>query len=117
LSPAEVASARREMEDQAFRRDRLQEAGRRLAERLTKVERSEEQDRLRQEYERVRSVRDQLAAELAGMHPEIERRLSDLIGRIAANDREVAWVNSHRVPEGAERLLSAELIARGLAAS
>jgi hypothetical protein len=35
------------------------------------------------------------------------------LGRIAANDREVAWFNSGRLL-GAERLLSAELVARGL---
>ena len=45
------------------------------------------------------------------MYPEIERRLAELIGRIAANDPEVAWINSGRV---AKLLLSAELVARGL---
>jgi hypothetical protein len=104
------------MEDSAFRRDRLQEARRRLAARLIKVKQSEDQDRLRKEYVRVRSARDQLAAELAGMYPDVERRLSDLIRRIAANDREVAWVNSgSRLPDGEKRLLSAELVARELA--
>jgi hypothetical protein len=74
-----------------FGRDRLQEAARRLGQRLTEVRKSEEQDRLRQDYERVRYARDRLAAEL---YPEVEKRLGNLIGRIAGNDREVAWVNS-----------------------
>jgi hypothetical protein len=115
LSPADVAAARREIGDCAFRRERLQEAGRRLAERLIEVEKSEDQDRLREEYQRVSSERDKLAAELAEIYPDVERRLSDLVGRIAANDREVAWVNSAgRLPNGEKRLLPAELVARGL---
>jgi Sec-independent protein translocase protein TatA len=115
LPALDVAAARKEADDWLFGRDRLREAARRLGQRLTEVKRAEEQERLRQEYERVRSARDKLAAELAEMYPDIEKRLSDLIGRIAANDREIAWVNSGRVPEGEKRLLSAELVARGLA--
>src|SRR5436190_11634820 len=60
------------------------------------------------------AARDELAAELAKMDPEVEWRLSDLIVRIAANDREVFRINSGRLPDGEKRLLSAELFARGL---
>jgi hypothetical protein len=63
----------------------------------------------------VRADRDQLAAEFAEIYPDIEKRLSDLIGRIADNDREIAWVNSGRLPDEEKRLLFAELVGRGLA--
>jgi hypothetical protein len=43
LTATSVAAARREMEDAAFRRDRMQEAGRRLGGRLREVRRQEEQ--------------------------------------------------------------------------
>jgi hypothetical protein len=91
-----------------------EEAGRRLATRLSEAKKSEEQGQLLKDYKRVMAARDELAAELAEMYPVVEKRLSDLIGRIAANDREVAWINASRLPDGAERLLSAELVARGL---
>ena len=41
-------------------------------------------------------------------------KLADLLPRIAANDREVEYINGHALPSGAERLLVAELIARNL---
>jgi Sec-independent protein translocase protein TatA len=114
LSALDVAAARREMDDWLFGRDRLQEAARRLGQRLIEARKSEEQDARRQDYERVRTARDELAAELREIYPEFERRLSAVLGRIAANDREVLWINRGRLPEGAERLLGAELVARGL---
>jgi hypothetical protein len=43
LAAADVAAARREMEDASFRRDRMQEAVRRLGERLREVKAQEEQ--------------------------------------------------------------------------
>ena len=85
-----------------FGRDRLREGARRLGQRLTEVRKSEEQDRLRQGYE-ASGPRDEMAAELAELYPQVEKRLSGLIGRIAANDREVAWVNSGRLPAGTAR--------------
>jgi len=36
------------------------------------------------------------------------------LARIASNDREVEYINNHARPSGAERLLVAELTARGL---
>jgi Phage integrase central domain len=42
------------------------------------------------------------------------RALGDLLPRIAANDVEVEYINNHARPSGAERLLVAELVARGL---
>jgi hypothetical protein len=73
LSALEVAAARREVDD-CVRPGPTAEAARRLGARLTEVKRAEEQDRLRQEYDRVRSVRHGLAAELAEIYPEIESR-------------------------------------------
>jgi len=39
--------------------------------------------------------------------------LTDLMNRIAANDREIAAINN-RLPDGAGRILEAELIARDM---
>ena len=41
-------------------------------------------------------------------------KLAELLPRIAANDREVEYINGHALPSGAGRLLVAELIARNL---
>ena len=46
----------------------------------------------------------------------MEGRLGELIAKIEANDREIEFVNGHALPSGAERLRSAELIARGIEA-
>jgi len=42
----------------------------------------------------------------------IETRLGELIAKIDANDREIDYLNSQMLPTGAERLRSAELVAR-----
>jgi hypothetical protein len=42
----------------------------------------------------------------------MESRLGELIAKIEANDREIEYINSQSLPTGAERLRSAELIAR-----
>jgi hypothetical protein len=46
--------------------------------------------------------------------PAFARKVAELLLRIAANDREIEYVNNHARPSGAARLLVAELIARGL---
>lgn len=114
LSPRDVAAARNASEDAAFRRDRLQEAMRRLNICLNQAKRREEQARRQRNYDRVKSERDKLAAELLQLYPEAASRLADLVSRIVANDRAVNSVNVEGLPEGAHRLLSAELVARGL---
>jgi hypothetical protein len=93
LSAKHVADARRAMDDAAFRRDRLQAAVTRLGERLE---------------------HDQLAAELADLYPAVAPKLADLAARIAANDRDIEFINDHKLPNGAGRLPTAELVARGL---
>lgn len=118
LDPAqpavEVATARREMDDAAFRRDRLQVAVKRLGERLRAVRAAEENRRRQLVYDKVKLVRDGLAQELARVYPPVATQLADLMSRIDASDREIEYINSHSLPEGAERILVAELSARGM---
>jgi hypothetical protein len=46
----------------------------------------------------------------------MESRLGELIAKIEANDRWIEYINSQALPTGAERLRSAELVARGIEA-
>src|SRR5437016_1609618 len=64
LCSTDVGVARREMEDAAFRRDRMREAVRCLGERRGQLKRQEEQARLRATYDAALVERDKLAAEL-----------------------------------------------------
>jgi len=57
---------------------------------------------------------DRGVAELANIYPAFAQRLAELLPCIASNDREIEYINNHARPSGAERLLVAELIARGL---
>ena len=57
-----------------------------------------------------------MAAELKASYPDIESQLGELIAKVAANDREIEYVNSQALPMGAERLRSAELIAHEIEA-
>ena len=50
------------------------------------------------------------------VYPSMESRLGELIAKIEANDRKIEYINSQSLPTGAERLRSAELIARGIEA-
>jgi hypothetical protein len=116
LTAKAVAEARRQMEDSAFGRERLQTAVSRLRERLKEVRAQEENQRRWIAYEKVKADRDMLAAELKASYPSLESRLGELIAKIEANDRQIEYVNSQALPAGAERLRSAELIARGIEA-
>ena len=101
------------MEDGAFRRERLQSAVDQLRKRLEEVRASEEDQRRREYYDMVKAERDQLAAELASFYPDMAERLSELMARMAANDQQVEAIN-RALPRDKERLLVAELVARGL---
>jgi hypothetical protein len=114
LSAPDVAAARRAMDDAAFRRDRLQVAAKRLGERLREVRADEEDQRRRIAYKKAKAERDKLATELKAIYPPIEAQFRDLLPRIAENDKQIEYINAHERPKGAERLLVAELIARGL---
>jgi chromosome segregation ATPase len=101
LVAGQVAASRRESEDAAFSRDRMQEAVRRLGERLAELRRQEDNARRRADRGRVEAERDKLAAELAERYPPLVEQLADLAARIAANDAEIARLQLSDVP-GAE---------------
>jgi hypothetical protein len=113
LCAADVAAARHQMEDAAFKRDRMREAVRRLGERLVEVKRQEEEARRLAAYNAALVERDKLAAELAEIYPSLAEKLADLGARVAANDAAIERVNQ-RQPDGAPWLTGAELIAREL---
>jgi hypothetical protein len=92
----------------------LQVAAKRLGDRLREVRADEEDQRQRVAYEKAKAERDNLAAELKAIYPPIEAQLRDLLARIAENDKQIEYINANERPRGAERLLIAELIARGL---
>jgi len=116
LTASAVAEGRQEMQDARFRHERRQTAVTRLKERLREVEALEEDHRRRKIHDEARAIRDQLAAKLKAIYPSIEAQLGELIGMIEKNDREIEFVNTQALPRGAERLLSAELIARDIEA-
>ena len=59
-------------------------------------------------------MRDELADELADLYPAFAQKLVELLVRVVINDRELDYINNHALPKGADRLLVAELKARGL---
>jgi hypothetical protein len=114
LSAPDVAKARAEMENAAFRRDRLEVAVTKLRERLKAVKAQEEDSRRQVAYAKAITVRDELAKELREVYPALATQLADLMVRITASDREIEHINAHALPAQAERLLVAELVAREL---
>jgi hypothetical protein len=52
--------------------------------------------------------------ELADLYPAFAQKLADLLSRVVINDREIDYINNRALPSGADRLLVAELKARGL---
>jgi hypothetical protein len=115
LSGDEIDQARREMEDNAFKRDRLAEAASRLDGRLKEMLREEEDAVRWLRYNQAKLDRDALAAEIKELYPVISQQLADLAQRIAANDRAVELINNVKLPSGAPRLKTAEASARDLA--
>ena len=113
-STAEKRDARRLIEDAAVQRERLQTAIADLREPLDEVRKQEEDKRRWPAYEQAKATRDKLAAELRDIYPGIEQKLRELLPRIAENDREIEYINTHALPNGGKRLLEAELVARGL---
>ncbi len=114
LSAERVAKARRDMDEAAFRRDRMQMAVTKLGERLTELRAQEEEQRRWQVYDKVRVERDKLVDELKEMYPVFATRLADLTARIDANDREIETINTRARPEGSEWLAGAEVVARNI---
>ena len=65
-------------------------------------------------YDKAKVVRDELANELADLYPALAEKLIELLARVVVNDREIDYINNRTLPKGADRLLVAELKARGL---
>jgi hypothetical protein len=93
LSRDEVTLARREMEDAAFTRDRLHEAGTKLAERVDGLKALEADRRLQAEHERVSAERGRLAEEMERMADQIAQ-IAHTVSRIAICDREIGRLNA-----------------------
>ena len=81
LSRDDVKVARREMEDANFTRDRLHEAGTKLAERVDDLKSLEADCRAGDEHERVLTERDRLADEMERMAEPIKNRPPRLADR------------------------------------
>ena len=114
LSGSELKDARKCMDDAAFKRDRLQAALGKLRERLAELKDQEENACRQVAYDKAEAVRDELAKELADLYPSFAQKLVELLVRVAVNDGEIDYINNHALPKGADRLLVAELKARGL---
>ena len=112
LSGSELKDARECMDDAAFKRDRLQAALGKLRERLAQLKDQEENARRLVAYDKAEAVRDELAKELADLYPSVAQKLAELLSRVVINDREIEHVNN-ALPRGSDRLLVAELKARG----
>jgi hypothetical protein len=93
LSRDDVKLARREMEDAAFTRDRLHEAGAKLAERVEALKALEADRRMQAEHERVEAERDRLAEEMERMAEPI-MKIADLVSQIAVCDHEIGRHNA-----------------------
>jgi hypothetical protein len=93
LSRDDVRVARREMEDANFTRDRLHEAGAKLAERVEALKALEADRRMWAEHERVLAERDRLAEEMERMADPIAQ-IARTVSRIAVCDREIGRLNA-----------------------
>jgi hypothetical protein len=113
LSGSELTDARKCMDDAGFGRDRLQAALKKLRERLAQLKYQEEHARRQVAYDKAKAVRDELANELADLYPAFAQKIVELLVRVVINDREIDDIN-RALPNGADRLLVAELKARGL---
>jgi hypothetical protein len=89
-------------------------AGGKLRERLAQLKDQEENARRQVAYDKAEVERDELAKELANLYPAFAQKLVELLPRIVANDRMIEYINGHALPRAADRLLVAELKARGL---
>lgn len=114
LGPRDVNQARADAEAAAFHAERLQHAKSKLKPRLEQLRANETNDRNIAVYDKTKTERDRLATELETLYPKLETQLSELMLRVAANDETIAGINTHMLPNGRDRLLVAELVARGL---
>lgn len=113
LSAADVRTARSEMDDAAFRRDRLQVAVPKLDQKYRELRFREDNQRRWAAYESAKTERDQLAHELGTRYPGIVASLVDLLKRIEESEHALSRINK-TLPAGANSLVGAEAMARGL---
>ena len=111
LATSAIDAARALLESAEFRQQRLTIAVTKLKERLEWLREQEQDARNQVAYDKAVAVRDELAAELKAVYPELAQKLANLLTRIVANDAEIARL---RLPNGRGRPLGAELVARGL---
>jgi hypothetical protein len=117
---ADTSAARREMDDAAFARDRLNAALPKLRERLKEVAEQEEYDRWVVEYERVKAECDEAAKELTTLYVPLAYFLPPLLQRIEQIDQKIRRVSeakprAAKAADGDGRWLdSVELTARGM---
>jgi hypothetical protein len=93
LTPDEVKLARREMEDAAFTRDRLNEARKKLAERVENLKALEKERIQRADHERVSAERAKLAEAMDRM-PEPIVQIAQLVRQIDLCDRQIGRLNA-----------------------
>jgi hypothetical protein len=111
LATSAIDAARALLESAEFRQQRLTIAVTKLKERLEWLREQEEDAKRQAVYDKVQEQRDALAKELREVYPEAAQRIAELLGRIVANDAEIARL---KLPNGRGRPLGAELVARGL---
>jgi hypothetical protein len=114
ISSPDPVKARAAMEEAAFSRDRLRTVLPRLQKLLKQVEAEEYAAAWQIEYEKVKAVRDELAAEMREVYPAAVAQLSDLFQRMAQCDRECSRINGSAPDGDHRRLLGVELTARGV---
>lgn len=110
------AAAKREHEAAAeaeLDRDRASILITALTDRHRQIEADERNDARRREWEAAKAERDILAGELMLRWPRLTAEMVELLRRIVASDARLQGVNAN-LPARAERLSSAEAIARGL---
>jgi hypothetical protein len=81
------------MEGAAFTRDRLHQAGTKLAERVESLKALEADRRMRAQHERVLAERERLAEEMERMAGPI-MKIAHTVSRIAICDREIGRLNA-----------------------
>jgi hypothetical protein len=111
LATSAIDAARALLESAEFRQQRLTIAVTKLKERLEWLREQEEDAKRQAVYDKVQEQRDALAKELREVYPEAAQRIAELLGRIVANDAEIARL---KLPNGRGRPFGAELVARGL---
>lgn len=115
IASPNVSLARTATEDAALRCDQLRRVLKRLEARLNEIEAAEYAASWEPEFQEVQAKRDELAAELREVYPELTHRLADLFHRIEAADKEVSRINGSAPPGDHRHLLGVELTGRGLA--